>query len=176
MSDAESLYDVAHELLVKAAAILDTTPAGAPTIQFVSHAPPPYDCCDTLAVHVGVVEYRTLRRGALSGTGAPDPRVPVMPQVPLTITALRCQTAVPTGGIQIDLPTAAQINADAQVVARDGWALFNGIGNAYRDGTLFEGFPCRVADVDALMPVAPEGGCLGWLLMVSVDLDGYTPA
>lgn len=175
MSDADSLYAVAHELLEVAAAILATTPAGAPTIQFVSHAPPPYDCCDTLAVHVGMIEYRTLRRGAL-GANVLDPRVPVVPVVPLTITALRCQTAVPTGGLQIDLPTAAQISADAQVLARDGWALFNGIGNAYRDGSLFAGFPCRVADVDALMPVAPEGGCLGWLLMVSVDLDGYTPS
>lgn len=176
-STADSLYQVAVELLSRSAAILAATPAGAPTNQYVAHGPPAYDCCDSLIVHAGTLQYGDFSRGA---TGSPrvDARFPVVPVVPLTITALRCvnQQAMPQGGVQIKPAQLASIAADAQKVYRDGWSLLCGIYKMQREQTLFAGYPCRVFEVDGVLPISPEGGCLGWSLDVHVQLDGFDPA
>lgn len=174
-STADSLYGIAAELLAKSVAILAATTAGAPANQYVSHGEPPYDCCDTLTVHVGMLRYGAFKLGADESTGVRDPKMPVVPVLPLVVTALRCMRAMPQGGLQISLPTPAVMAADAQAVYSDGWSLFCGIGNAFRAGSLFAGYPCRPFEVDPALPVAPEGGCLGWTLTVQVALDGFDP-
>lgn len=176
-SNSDSLYGIAAELLTRAAAILAGTPAGAPANQYVSQGPPAYDCCNLLTVHAGVLVYGGFRRGA-DGTIQPDPRMHVVPTVPLTITVLRCanQQALPSGGLQIQNAKLAAINQDSQVVYRDGWCLFNGINKAQRDGSLFAGWPCRPFEIDGALPLSPDGGCLGWTLDVHVALNGFDPA
>lgn len=174
MTDSTSLWGVASALLVQAASILDTTPAKAPAIQFVSHGPPPFDCCGMLAVAVGQITYEPVARGA-PPYRTPDPKMGVVNRVPLTVYALRCATAVPEGGIQITLPQAQKMSADAQATYSDAWALWCGLRNRHHAGTLFPGYPCRVYDVDLGQPIAPDGGCIGWSVAVHVDLDGYSP-
>lgn len=174
MTDASSLYGAAAELLAKSAAILDALPAKAPANQFVSHAPPAYDCCNTLTVHAGTIIYGAFRRGA-EGSVLNDPKMHVVPMIPLIVTVLRCQNAQPQGGLEITLPTAAQMAADAQAVYADGWTLYCGLNTAFRDGSLFAGFPCRAFEIDGALPIAPQGGCLGWAIAVQVQLDGFDP-
>lgn len=174
MTDASSLYGIAAELLVKSAAILAGTPAGAPTNQYVSQGAPPYDCCDTLTVHCGVLGYSPTTRGI--PPGIVNPQMMVTPRVPLTVTALRCAKANPQGGVVITLPTPSQINTDAQTVYGDGWSLFCGLTKANRDKTLFAGYPCREFEIIGATPVSPEGGCLGWVVDCRVELDGFDPA
>lgn len=173
---ASSLYDAANELLGKAKAILTAGANGAPAFCYVSHGPPPYDCCDMLTVHVGMIENDPdfLRTGTMGRHI--DPKMPTVPRVPLTVTVLRCQNALPGGGTQITMPTAAQMDADAKRVSDDGWTLFCGLHKAYRDGSLFTGYPCRPVEVGSALPVAPEGGCLGWAIAVMIELDGFDPA
>lgn len=172
-STADSLYGIASELLATAVAILAGTAAGAPANQYVSHGPPAYDCPNTVAVNAGMIQYApNLQKGP---GGIFDPRMDVQILVPLTITALRCATALPQGGAVITLPTAAKINADAQMVYADGWSLFCGVRNANRDGTLFTHWPCRVLEIDSAIPIAPEGGVLGWSLTLHIQLDGFDP-
>lgn len=175
-SNADSLYGIAAELLASAAAILAGTAAGAPTNQYVAHGPPAYDCPDSLIVHAGPLQWGDFSRGA-QGSPRVDPKMFVVPVVPLTITALRCvnRQAMPSGGVAIRNAQLAAINADAQKVYADGWSLFIGINKRYRAGTLFAGYPCRVFEVDGALPVSPEGGALGWTLDVHVQLDGFDP-
>jgi hypothetical protein len=175
-SNSGSLYGIAAELLAKSAAILAGTAAGAPSNQYVSHGEPPYDCCDTLTVHVGMLRFGSFKLGADGSTGVRDPKMPVVPVVPLVVTALRCQRAQAQGGLQITLPSPSLMAADAATIMADGWSLFCGINNAQRAGSLFAGYPCRPFEVDPALPVAPEGGCLGWTLSVQVALDGFDPA
>jgi hypothetical protein len=176
-STSDSLFAVATELLAKSAAILAGTPAGAPANQYVAHGPPAYDCPESLIVNTGALSYGGFRRsGETSYTE--DPKMHVVPIAPLTVTVLRCvnRQAMPSGGLAITPASLAAIQADAQIVYRDGWSLFCGLRKAYRDGTLFSGFPCRFYDMSDALPVAPEGGALGWTLDVVVQLDGFDPA
>lgn len=176
MTDSGSLYGLAGELLTVAASILDTTPAKAPAVQFVCHGPPPYDCCGFVAVAAGPITYAAFSRGSITmGGRTADPRMPVDPNIALVVYVLRCASAQPQGGLQITLPQAAAISKDAEVAAADGWSLWNGLRNRQRAGTLFAGWPCRVFDIDNALPLAPDGGCLGWAVTLNVGLDGYTP-
>jgi hypothetical protein len=172
-STAASLYDLASELLGVSAAILAGTSSGAPTWQVITQGPPPYDCTDMLAVSVGTIAHDP-NLGRLQGV-IRDNRVMVVPIVPMTVTVLRCASAVPTGGVAIDLPTVAQILADSEKVYQDGWSLFCGLNGLYRSEQLFSGYPCRVFAVDGALPIAPEGGALGWGITLHVQLDGFDP-
>lgn len=171
-SNADSLYGIAAELLAKSAAILAALPAGAPKNQYVAHGPPAYDCPDSLIVNTGMLGYSDYTRGLNART---DPKMPLVLVAPLTLTVLRCvnQQAMPSGGVQIRPALLAAIQADAQKVYADGWALFVGINQAYQDGSLFAGHPCRPFEISGGLPVSPEGGALGWTLDVIVALDGY---
>lgn len=173
-SNQGSLYAAAAELLAAATTILAGTPAGAPTNRYVAHGPPAYDCCDSLIVNAGTLQYGSYTRGA---TLVPDPRMPVVPMIPLTITVLRCvnRQAMPEGGTAIRPAALTAIQADAQKVYADGWSLFCGINKMTRDGALFAGLPCRPFEIDGALPVSPDGGCLGWTLNVLVALDGFDP-
>jgi hypothetical protein len=177
-STADSLFAIAQELLAKSAAILAATPAGAPANQYVAHGPPAYDCPDSLIVNTGTIGYGPFARGPSTGTAAIDPKSFVVPVVPLTVTALRCvnQQAMPSGGVAIRPAKITAVQADAQVVYRDGWSLWCGLRKATRENTLFAGFPCRFYDMSGALPVSPEGGALGWAIDVVVQLDGFDPA
>lgn len=179
-SNADSLYAVAAELLAAAASILAGTPAGAPANQYVAHGPPAYDCCDSLIVSVGTLQYGNFSRAPRNSQapGYVDPRAMVVPIVPLAITVLRCanKQALPSGGLAVRNASLAAINSDAQIVYRDGWSLFCGINKMTRGQTLFAGLPCRAFEIDGALPISPEGGCLGWTLDLNVQLDGFDPA
>lgn len=177
-SNEDTLYDAATTLLAAAAQILAGTPAGAPTHRYVAHGPPAYDCPDSLIVHAGILQYGDFKRGGMDAfSSLRDPKMPVVPMVPLTITVLRCVNAqaMPAGGVAIRSPNLAKIAEDAEIVYRDGWSLFCGIHKLYRDGALFPGYPCRAFEIDGTIPVSPEGGALGWTMDVQVQLDGFTP-
>lgn len=176
-STATSLYDLAAELLAVASGILAATPSGVPAAKYVSQGPPAIDCPNQLTVHAGIVAYaQDLSRGGADGII--DPRFPVVPMVPLTITAMRCASkqALPSGGAQLKLPQITAIQADAKVCYIDAWSLFNGLRRAQREGTLFAGYPCRKFDIGGCIPLAPEGGALGNMVTLEVQLDGYDAA
>jgi hypothetical protein len=180
VTDRDSLYEVALELLTASAAILATTSGGAPTNRLVVHGLPAFDCCDSLFVSVGTLSYDSLMRqppGGAPGSMRAS-QMPVVPIVPLTVTALRCvsRQAMPEGGLAIRAADADAIQTDARAVYADGWSLLCGLYHAHKDGSLFADYPCRVSEVGAVIPVAPEGGCLGWAVVVTVTLDGFTPA
>jgi hypothetical protein len=82
---------------------------------------------------------------------------------------------MPQGGLQFHEPQVAAMLSDAQKVYEDGWSLFNGIRKLVNANTLFAGYPCRIWDISDTIPVAPEGGALGWMLTVRVQLDGFDP-
>lgn len=175
MTDASSAYALAVELLQASQAIIAGTPGGAIDNAYISHGPPVYDCA-LLTVHAGVLQYApSIRRGPPEGSVQPDPKMPVVLVVPLTITALRCALAVPQGGLEISLPTGDETASDAEKIYADGWSLMNGIRHRILADTLFPGYPCRIWDFDNVTPVAPEGGFYGWMMNLYVQLDGFDP-
>ncbi len=173
-STATSLYDLAAELLAASAAILATTTAGAPTVQYVSAGPPAYDCCDQLTVDVGIIGYGPFNADVIAGDAYARLTEDVVTLVPLNVTHLRCANARPSGGVKVTLPQVAKMTQDAQTVYEDGWVLWNGLRGAARSGSLFTGTPCRIFALSGANVIAPDGGCLGYAVSLVVELDGYS--
>lgn len=165
------LYNAANELLAAAAAALATTSSGAPKSQYVSAGPPVYDCCDLLTVHVA--ESNPLPMREAGNQQLPQMR-PAVPMVGMVITALRCYPVV-TGGIEVGVPNAADLDAASRTIYSDGWLLINYLRTLGRTDRLFAGRPCRALEITSMRPTPTQGGCAGWTLTVIVEIDGYAP-
>lgn len=170
----EDLHALAVELLDACVESLDTIPlsnpglAGAPERRFVSPGLPVWDCCDMLTVHVdGLSESATSPAGLATGRRQVYSRINL---VSLVVTMSRCIHVV--GGTQLDaIPEAADLQADAEQLNADGWALWNHLYNMIRAEELFS--KCLEIFWDGMRAVAPSGGCAGWTTTFRVQLDGY---
>lgn len=166
-TNALDLMALANEFLAACEDSLNTIPgfdaslAGAPTRSFVAPGQPAADCCPQLTVHVVSV---TEDQGGLfvPGRSAMTGR---QNQVQLAMTLFRCaETEKP-------MPEVAELVESATQVNADGWALWNHLYNMIREGTLFS--TCSEVAWLGLRNLQPEGGCVGWYLLVQVHLDGY---
>lgn len=162
------LQDLAQEYLDACIEALDTIPTfdaalmGAPSRTFVAPGPVALDCCEQLAVHVGLIGEGD------SAPGLPAASIARINRVTLTATASRCVPVPDANGNPP--PTNAQQEAADQINA-DKWALWNHIYNKIGDGDLFS----RCCDViwGPLSALQPNGGCGGSALSITVCFDGY---
>ena len=161
------LYTFAVELLAASVEALDTIPVfdpgltGAPDRSFVSPGQPAFDCCPQLTVHVaGVSEFPagqtdTHKAGARQNL------------VTFVVTSVRClsesNTELP--------PDPLDLQADAEQLDADGWALWNHLWNLMRSGDLFT--LCGPVTWGGLRSLTPSGGCGGWTLTISAEVEGY---
>jgi len=157
------LHLLCQELLEAATDALDTIPnfepglAGAPARTFLSPGDPALDCCDQLTVNVTSSTFIAPVQGPLAK--APDR----INGPTLVVTATRC---IPTG----EEPPIADMEAAAEQINADGWALWNHLFNLWRSEMLFT--LCGVLSMN-LQPMPPSGGCAGWRLIVQTNLEGY---
>jgi hypothetical protein len=157
------LHILAEEFLDACIEALDTIPtydatlAGAPSRTFVAPGPVALDCCEQLAVHVGLISegHAVIEAARIN-------------HATFTVTASRC---VPVPDDQGNPPPAAEINAAAEQINADKWALWNHIGNMIDQDMLFD--KCCGVDWGPLSPLQPNGGCGGSVLSITVCLDGY---
>lgn len=161
------LHALAVEFKDVCVAALDTIPtadptlSGAPDRTFVSPGTPVADCCEQLAVVVNPLAARAAQPGAKA----------MINIVTLVAVATRC---IPTGvgeGQTYRAPKATELEAAARQIDADGWALWNHVQNAMRDGSFLG--QCDVKEFLAMQQLAPAGGCAGWQLTVQASLDGY---
>lgn len=165
--------DLAHMLLASAAATLATPPS----IQYINMGKPAADGCDRLIVwvldmHLASPRNQTARGGGtLTESRSAMEQYGVLPAVDFTIQLLRCGVPQPTGDLNPVLPTAAELDAFGTAQITDGWALYHGLVNAWRAGTLFGGLnPAPHTVLGMLTPVEPSGGIAGWQLPLKVSL------
>lgn len=163
------LQALCEELLQASIDALDTIPTfdatleGAPERYFVSPGLPVLDCCPQLSVHAaGVTEADTTPGGLGAGRRASAAR---LNHVALVVTIARCIPGEPT-------PPADDLEAAAEQINADGWALWNHIWNLIRADLLFS--LCGEVFWDGLRPLSPSGLCAGWTLNLRVRLDGYS--
>lgn len=163
------LQSLLQEFLDACEQALDTIPVfepglgGAPARSFISPGQPQYDCdCEgdgQLTVHSPAINSDPIE--AIKN----HERLNI---VTLQATILRCGDLWPEGGGPPDpedaTATAAQVNADA-------WALWNHIFNLISAEALFT--VCSKIFWDGLRSITPQGGCVGWVLTLRVERDGY---
>ena len=170
MPDALDLQLTCEELLAAAIDALDTIPtfdpglAGAPDRTYVSPGLPAFDC-EQLTVHAAAAtEAATSPAGLQAGKRHATMRENL---VTLVVTDVRC-ICDPNSG---DIPSAAVLQASAEQVNADGWALWNYVWNLMRSGELFS--VCEAKYWDGLRSINPSGCHGGWTLAIRVRLDGY---
>jgi hypothetical protein len=170
MAGPGDLHALAVEVLDAAAGSLDTIPnhephlLGAPTRQFVSPGTPVHDCCDQLCVYVApqIGEGDTTPGGMGAGKRFKLGRIN---HVAASISITRC---IPT-----DLePPADSLTDAAEQLNADAWALWNDLYNQIRSGELLT--LCQEVFFDGITPISPSGGCAGWLVLLRIELGGYS--
>jgi hypothetical protein len=165
------LHELALEYLQACVEALDTIPGspslgpgvvGSPDRVFVAPGTPAADCCPQLTVHaVPLTE----------GAQAPGPsRASTMRvnRVTLVATLFRCVASPDGNG---NPPSADEQEEVSVQVNADRWALWNYVWNKVRADLLFT----RCGDVTgwSLDQIPPSGLCVGTVLRVTVQLDGY---
>ena len=167
---ASGLYDAAKELLDYCVVVLDELPAGAPERRYVAFGLPAFDC-EQLTVHAFQVGEADVGPNETSmdrfKRGHPYPRVNM---AFLVVTIARDCYPGPTG--TTEAPAVADLVAASEVLYADGWALWNRLSSALRDGELFEA--CSLVGWEPLQPTNPDGGIAAWTMGVQVSLDGFS--
>lgn len=165
-STVGSLFDAAARLLLTSEDALATTTGGTPDRTFVAPSDPPFDCCPFLAVVVnGLAEDTTAvgPGGVAAGHRATTGSIIL---ASYTVLAVRC--APPWDGQTP--PTPAQIEASAEQVLQDGWALWNELRRAIRCGEIWG--VCEEVYLDAGISIPEQGGCVGWRFNVRARIQG----
>jgi hypothetical protein len=156
---------LAHELLDAAVEALDTIPilapglGGSPERSFVSPGLPALDCCDQLTVHVAAVNEHPSGQSNTHKSGARKNLVT------LVIHATRCHD------IETVPPLPETLEATAEQMNADGWALWNHFWKLMRSGDLLT--LCDEVIWDGLRALTPSGGCGGWTLTIRGAYQGY---
>lgn len=165
MTDVNGLYEFSQLTLTTAVTCLDTTDAGAPELQYVSPAAPAFDCCPAVIVHAAFLGEENTSPLSSTDTGhrASFGRLNL---VSIVVSALRCAPVVQKDGSVL----TAEIQAVAQMVQQDAWALWCGFYHAVKNGT-FKG-TCEDVHFDRGISIPEQGGCVGWRFDLRVQLDG----
>jgi hypothetical protein len=178
VSTVSSMWQLAVELTNAVADAMATTDAGAPDTTYQTLGAPAFlDGCAQAAVEI-----------PLLSEGATNPMTPPestgmrhqrgrLNLVSMVAYAIRCIPVTDANGQmlpQFQSPSPATLSAIAKAGYEDGWAIWNWVNHAIRNGSLFGG-PCSVVHFDGGIPYAPEAGLGGWRFAVRVELDGYDP-
>lgn len=153
------LWDLADDVLGVAAARLTSAGRTPPDRQFVSPGAVAFDC-EQLAIEV-TRAFHGLPALELGRVGC---AAPLSVDLRLTLTR-ECISLMDTQG---NPPSDIALNDNAHELYLDGWALYNGILEAWYDKDFSEA--CNSMALGPLLPVGPEGNHAGWTLALTIQL------
>ncbi len=165
VSDVTSLTQLAQTVLTVAEGCLATTTAGTPARSFYAPGAPPWDCCPALCVYVSRLSEEVTSPFSPPIATGHRTQFGRLNLVTLVVLATRCDTE------SLD---AAEIEAVADMVQEDGWALWNGFYDAIRDGEFQDECSDIHFDLGQAVPASPtqRGGCVGWQFTFRAQLGG----
>jgi hypothetical protein len=166
VSTITSLTDLADLFLTTSEAALATTTAGVPATSYVSPAAPAFDCCPALIIYVAALSEEVTSPSSPSGATGMRDRYGRIILATLVVNALRCSPKVQSDGSVL----TTDIEAVAVEVQEDGWALWNGITCAIKNGT-FEDL-CSIVHLNSSQVIAEQGGCVGWQMVLRAEIGG----
>ena len=158
----ERLYGIARQLLdVAVAGLDDHTQGGAPARQYVSDGPLIAWDCEQVVV---TVESTLGHEGDVTTEVASPVNCLMMRAAQLGIWVVRCAPTVTEDGLP---PLAQDVDDNAAVVLTDVMVLADVVADAYRRGELLG---CHGLAFQQWQGIGPEGGLVGGVLRVRVDL------
>lgn len=127
--------------------------------------------CDQLTVHTQTLSELGLNAGIGANARAQALKRGDKNEALLVIEITRCIPVPSTGkNGAVTLPTPLAMQAAAQLIAQDGWALWLGLSASLRDGDLSE--ICEGAVRLGAQKLPPQGGCGGWIFTYQYPLGG----
>ena len=170
----DALLQAAADALVAA-----TTGHPAPSSVYLSHDKPSLldHCCDdgVLTVHLEFSEHDTPFIAGQLSLGSPAGGRPcaVQFQPNWVITLGRCSPTFDPDG---EVPTVATLDAAAEDLLVDLWAIITELYDRSFDCTLFPGMTqCQDFRILSTNPLPPEGGCAGWEIRVQTGTNDTGP-
>ena len=161
--------DVLESILSVACQSLSSTPLGMPANCYVGHSRPADDCCDFLAVWIDGLRPTIQFPFEFSDY---DRCEIVRMMMDVTITLRRPCWPVVVDSAFNPFPEASKIDAASTSLAIDAQALWSGVVQAYDAGALFyTPRPPNYIKWGSMSPMTNMGGCAGWQLKFTVDLD-----
>lgn len=183
---ANDLWELANTVLDVAELALDTLPAvtphaeygtllGAPSRRFVAPGLPQFECCagevpGQLSVHVQSLGERAA--GPIDPSGRGRLSVGRINASLLMLVVLRCVKQFGANGR--GKPSVGDQNRDGWQALHDGWAVWNGLWRAQKEDGALADLCSGVVFRDA-STLVPAGGCGGWVVAISPDMQGYDP-
>jgi hypothetical protein len=166
VSTVTSLYESAGAVLLVAEDALNLTDAGAPERSYVAPSEPAFDCCPFLTVHVPALSEEFTSAGP--GGAATGHRTLAGSIILATyvVIAVRCAPEWTAG----KPPLIEAIEASASEVLQDGWALWNELRAAIREGRIFG--ECSEVHFDGGASIVEQGGCVGWRFTIRASISG----
>lgn len=149
-------------------AVIDRWDGGAeplPERQYVSNGIVIWDSCEQVAVEVETTFGidGNVANEIIDGSGVP---VWSLRAVGLVVWIIRCVHDIDVVGENVIIPTAAEMEADAQILLADPTAIVNAIVAAQKAGDL----PCQSVAFERGQMQGPEGGYAGWAVRVRIAL------
>ncbi len=162
-----ALYNASVDLLNAAVAALDAhSSLGAPERRYVSVGDPALDCDQvTVAAAARVAAAPVTGRGTDTYTQQSRPRVIA---ADFRVLVVRC--GYPSVAADGSAPPDTEIEAASAALYEDGWALFIGLSDGARSGTITLSGAAAGWEVASLEPVGAEGAVAGWLVRCSATL------
>ena len=172
MSDVDTPYQFAVDLLEASNQALAATISGAIGNAFIAQAIPALDCCPQLTVDLRGVTMESTQPSSPGPIGSHrGVQVPYVPMLRYMITIARCAPKPGKDGIPVPL----DISTAAQETAQDIWAVWNHLNYLKREGGIF-GTGCMGWYIEDPSPLQVQGGCAGWTIGVRVAVGGFTVA
>jgi hypothetical protein len=172
----QDLHTICEELLAASVEALDTIPSyvsgldGAPERRYVSPGEPAADCCPQLTVHSILLEEAPTEPSGLPIQRRAGRHIRLN-HVVLAITLFRC-VPVPRESLSgFDPPAAEDLQAAAEQLNADAWAIWHHLFNMVDSGTLLT--RCGGIIAEGATALTPSGGCAGWAFTYRIKLDGY---
>lgn len=170
MAAVSDLNVVTAAFLQTAVDALDLTPLGAPGRQYVAPGEPALDCCGQLTVWLE----RLARANPNGGFGVLAPVKSGtrggLPLLTINVQATRCQIGIENLSVTA-LPDPADLQATADIVDQDGWALHCHFMAELREGGALAQI-CTGAELLEGVKIVPQGGCVGWTFRFIYPIEG----
>jgi hypothetical protein len=170
------INDLLQSILDVACSCLEDTPSGVPSDCFISHGQPPDDCCNFLAIWIDKIHPRI---GPENSDFFIGEKVWTRCGDFGMIADFSLRLMRPCFPTLVDnpmnpFPPAADVQAAAENLLIDIQVLRCCISSAICEGILLPSTSdadCLEIAVGDIYPVGPRGGCAGWTLQFSVELD-----
>jgi len=165
-SDLSTPTTYARQLLELCEDALALTAAGAPTLSYLSTAVPAFDC-NQLTVEIISLGDAPFASTSTFATGGKI--TAAINLIGFRVVVVRCVASIDESGAP---PTVAEIEADADKMHQDVFAIWTRVRTAQHDEELFGG-ACSHLIYDGAIALETEGGMAAWQIDFRAEIEGF---